>query len=91
MHIPIYQSITIITAVIINNTANIYSIVFLVLVFLIIDFIEDPKIAHKQMDGKQINGAVIVINAVATKKFSSLGKNAVAAVNATTQAFGFIN
>jgi len=30
-------------------------------------------------------------NNVATIKFSSLGKNAVAAVKATTQAFGFIN
>ena len=74
-----------------NNTANKYSITFLTFVFLIIDFIEDPKIAHKQIDGKQTNGAVKTTNAVATKKDSSLGKKAVAAVNATTHAFGLIN
>ena len=44
-----------------------------------------------KMEGKQINGAVIAIKAVATTKFSSLGKNAVAAVNATTHALGLIN
>ena len=49
---------------------------------MIIDFIDDPKIAHKQIDGKQTNGAVIATNAVATKKFSLLGKKAVAAVKA---------
>ena len=39
--------------------------IFLIFVFLIINFIEDPKSAHKQMEGKQINGAV-----TATKKGS---------------------
>ena len=52
---------------------------------------EDPKIAHKQIDGKHTSGAVTATNAVAIKKFSPLGKKAVAAVRATTQAFGFIN
>ena len=74
-----------------NNTANKYSTIFLILVFLIINFIDDPKKAHKQIEGRQIKGAVIATNEVATIKFSSLGKNAVAAVNATTQALGLIN
>ena len=91
MHIIIYYSITIITAVITNNKANKYSIIFLIFVFLIINFIEDPKSAHKQIEGKQTNGAVPATNIVAIKKFSSLGKNAVAAVSATTHALGFIN
>jgi len=43
------------------------------------------------MEGRQINGAVTATKEVAIKKFSSLGKKAVAAVNATTQALGLIN
>ena len=43
------------------------------------------------MEGKQIKGAVTATKDVAIKKFSSLGKKAVAAVNATTQALGLIN
>ena len=53
--------------------------------------IEDPKRTHIQIEGKQTNGAVPATNAVATIKFSSLGKNAVAAVSATTHALGLIN
>ena len=82
---------TIITAVTTNNKANKYSIIFFIFVFLIINLIEDPKRAHKQIEGKQINGAVPATNIVAIIKFSSLGKNAVAAVNATTHALGLIN
>ena len=63
-----------------NNKANKYSIIFLIFVFLIINFIEDPKSAHKQIEGRQINGAVPATKKVAIKKFSSLGKNAVEAV-----------
>ena len=63
----------------------------IIAMYYLFDFIEDPKIAHKQIEGKQTNGAVMVTNAVATKKFSSLGKKAVAAVKATTHAFGLIN
>ena len=74
-----------------NNKANKYSIIFLIFVFLIINFIEEPKRAHKQIEGKQINGAVTATKEVAIIKFSSLGKNAVAAVNATTHALGLIN
>jgi threonine/homoserine/homoserine lactone efflux protein len=55
------------------------------------NFIDDPNIAHKQIEGKQINGAVIATNNVAIIKFSSFGKNAVAAVNATTHALGLTN
>ena len=86
-----YQSTTIITAVISNNRANKYSIIFLIFEFLIINLIEDPKSAHIQIDGIQTNGAVPATKIVAIIKFSSLGKNAVAAVNATTHALGLIN
>ena len=82
---------TIITAVATNNKANKYSIIFLIFVFLIINFIEDPKSTHIQIEGKQTNGAVPVTNIVAIIKFSPVGKNAVAAVKATTHALGFIN
>ena len=82
---------TIITAVITNNKANKYSILFLIFVFLIINLIEDPKIAHIQIAGIQTKGAVPATNIVAIIKFSSLGKNAVAAVKATTHALGLIN
>ena len=74
-----------------NNKANKYSIIFLIFVFLIINLIEDPKSTHIQIEGKQINGAVPATKEVAIKKFSLIGKNAVAAVNATTQALGLIN
>ena len=65
--------------------------IFLILVFLIINLIEDPKNAHMQIEGMQTKGAVPATNIVAIIKFSSLGKKAVAAVNATTQALGLIN
>jgi hypothetical protein len=44
-----------------------------------------------QIEGKQTNGAVMATKVVAIKKFSSPGKKAGAAVNATTQALGLIN
>ena len=59
--------------------------------FLIINFIEEPKRAHIQIAGMQTNGAVPATKIVAVIKFSSLGKKAVAAVKATTQALGLIN
>ena len=74
-----------------NNKANKYSIIFLILVFLIISLIEDPKSAHIQIEGIQTNGAVPATNKVAIIKFSPEGKNAVAAVPATTHALGLIN
>ena len=43
------------------------------------------------IEGKQTSGAVAATKEVAIIKFSSLGKNAVEAVNATTQALGLIN
>ena len=82
---------TIITAVIANNRANKYSIIFFIFVFLIINLIEDPKITHIQIEGTQTNGAVPATNIVAIIKFSPLGKKAVDAVNATTHALGLIN
>ena len=81
----------IITAVATNNKANKYSIIFLILVFWIINFIDDPKSTHIAIEGIQTNGAVPATNIVATIKFSSLGKKAVAAVRATTQALGLMN
>ena len=48
-------------------------------------------IAEIGYEGIYISGAVMATKEVAIKKFSSLGKNAVAAVNATTQALGLIN
>ena len=64
---------------------------FLTLGFFIIFLIEAPKAAQIHIEGKQTNGAVIATKEVATTKLSPLGKNAVAAVIATTQALGFIN
>ena len=65
--------------------------IFLIFVFLIISLIEEPKRAHIQIEGMQTNGAVPATNIVAMIKFSPLGKKAVAAVKATTQALGLIN
>ena len=65
--------------------------IFLIFVFLIINLIEEPKRAHIQIEGMQTNGAVPATNIVAMMKFSPLGKKAVAAVKATTQALGLIN
>ena len=65
--------------------------IFLIFVFLIINLIEEPKRAHMQIEGMQTNGAVPATNIVAMMKFSPLGKKAVAAVKATTQALGLIN
>ena len=65
--------------------------IFLIFVFLIINLIEEPKSAHIQIEGMQTNGAVPATNIVAMIKFSPLGKKAVAAVKATTQALGLIN
>ena len=65
--------------------------IFLIFVFLIINLIEEPKRAHIQIEGMQTNGAVPATNIVAMIKFSPLGKKAVAAVKATTQALGLIN
>ena len=59
--------------------------------FAIINLIEAPKTTQIQIAGMQTNGAVPATNNVAIAKFSWLGKNAVAAVNATTHALGFIN
>ena len=60
--------------------------IFLIFVFLIINLIEAPKSTHIQIEGIQTNGAVPATNIVAMIKFSPLGKKAVAAVKATTQA-----
>jgi len=65
--------------------------IFLIFVFLIINLIEEPKRTHIQIEGMQTNGAVPATNIVAMIKFSPLGKKAVAAVKATTQALGLIN
>ena len=74
-----------------SKIASKYSIIFLILVSLIINLIEDPKSAHIQIEGMQTNGAVPATNIVAIIKFSSVGKNPDATVNAIDQAFGFIN
>ena len=64
---------------------------FLILAVLIINLIDEPKSAHMQIEGMQTKGAVPATNIVAMIKFSPLGKKAVAAVKATTQALGLIN
>ena len=65
--------------------------IFLIFVFLIINLIEEPKSAHIAIEGIQTKGAVPATKIVAMIKFSPLGKKAVAAVKATTHAFGLIN
>ena len=50
-----------------------------------------PKIAQIQIDGKQTTAAVIVINIVAIKNFSTVGKKPDAAVIAIVHALGLIN
>ena len=65
--------------------------IFLILVFLIINLIDEPNRAHIQIEGIQTNGAVPATKIVARIKFSPFGKKAVAAVKATTQALGLIN
>ena len=65
--------------------------IFLIFVFLIINLIEEPNSTHIQIEGMQTNGAGPATNIVAMIKFSPLGKKAVAAVKATTQALGLIN
>ena len=65
--------------------------IFLIFAFFIINLIEEPKSAQIQIEGIQTNGAVPATNIVAMIKFSELGKKAVAAVKATTQALGLIN
>ena len=71
--------------------ASKYSIIFLVFKSLTKILKELPNIAHKDIDGKQTNGAVVAKNIVALKKFSSSGKKPATAVIATVHAFGFIN
>ena len=50
-----------------------------------------PKIAHKQIEGKQTRAAVVVKKIVAIKKFSSVGKKAETTVIAIVQALGLLN
>ena len=78
-------------AVNINKIAKIYSMNFFILLFFINSLKVLPKIAHKQIDGNQTKAAVIVRKAVATTRFSSVGKKADTTVKAIVQAFGFIN
>tara|TARA_B100000427_G_scaffold296745_1_gene276670 strand:- start:9 stop:311 length:303 start_codon:yes stop_codon:yes gene_type:complete len=74
-----------------NNIAKIYSVIFLVLVFLINSLKLFPKIAQIHIEGKQTIAAVTTKNIVAITKFSSVGKKPDATVIATVQAFGLIN
>jgi len=86
-----YYFISINRAVRNNNIASIYSIIFLVFKSLTNILKEFPNITHKDIDGKQTNGAVAAKKIVALKKFSSSGKKPATAVIATVHAFGFIN
>ena len=64
---------------------------FFILLFFINNLKVLPKIAHKQIDGKQIIAAVSVTKAVAIKKFSSTGKKPDTTVIAIVHALGLIN
>ena len=66
-----------------------YSIIFLILLFFIIDLIEDPKSAHTVIDGRQTIKPIKDINKTARIRFSSLGKKPTAAEDDIAQAFGF--
>ena len=74
-----------------SNKANIYSIIFLVFKLLTNILSVLPNNAQREIEGKQINGAVKARNIVALKKLSSKGKKPATAVIATVQALGFIN
>ena len=52
-------------------------------------FIEAPNSAHTLIQGRLIRNADIQTNITAMSIFSSLGKNAVPAIVAIVQAFGF--
>tara|TARA_Y100000748_G_scaffold284406_1_gene266157 strand:+ start:634 stop:939 length:306 start_codon:yes stop_codon:yes gene_type:complete len=74
-----------------NNIASKYSIVFLILKF-VINFLKPlPNNAQTHIDGKHITAAVIVTKATPINIFSSVGKNPEATVTAIDQAFGLIN
>ena len=74
-----------------NKTAKIYSVIFLVLLFLINILKLFPKMAQMHIEGKQTTAAVTTKKIVATTKFSSVGKKPDATVIATVQAFGLMN
>ena len=48
-----------------SKTAKKYSIIFFILTFFISIFIDVPNKAHKQIEGKHINGAVNATKMVA--------------------------
>jgi hypothetical protein len=74
-----------------NNNAIKYSIIFFIVLFFMINLIEEPNKAHTHIQGKQTKAAVNVVNKTANNIFSSLGKNPIATADAMAQAFGFIN
>ena len=78
-------------AVITNNIASIYSIIFFVLLLLMNNLRLFPKIAQIQIEGKQTTAAVIVRKKSGNIEIFFSRKKADTTVKAIVQAFGLMN
>ncbi len=75
-------------AVKINNKANKYSTINLIVLFFTNSLITDPNAAQGVIESVQITNAVNEIKKIDINKNSSFGKKLAAAILAVVQAFG---